>query len=559
MAQRHSLYSTFDHNLVLEFSASKPPLNLQSTRRRRCIFPEVRNATTCEYCLARHLPCVKAAPKGGYYAQREARLHAEQSAPGTDAHDVYSEASAASALTDTRLPHMALQLELIDLYFQYIHDQFHSLFHRPTFTDDVANERIPAVVLFAVFALSSRFSNHHLLTGTAPWQRGEQFRIASENLLNIRHVSIVTIQTCILLGAYAAADGDIDVENLYYNTAGRLSLLLDLPNQPASGILERELNTRTWWTLCMVDVWSSTAVKLPRIMPFASAMPLPMDEIPFLSIRPHSTLSVDPSPSTPASPLMAEMIKLNRVLSGVIDFNRRCVAESLEGPALEAGVRELSTKLDDWSAQLPLNMLDTQESLQWFVSQGLGRMFAAVYLGYYHYGQLLYYQFLGADSSMPPAIVARYAERCKAHADRLCDLVYRTFAIPDCKVLYATVAHIIVIASTVQIHTLLFSSNDTEINESKSRLERNFRVLLELRQYWTSVESAMNRLHAFHETCLRSKDNSFVLDRWLLRFLVEFAAHMEFKPRVEDPSYQALLSLPDPTEEMTWTPHQQVD
>jgi hypothetical protein len=51
---------------------------------------------------------------------------------------------------------MALQLELVDLYFQYIHDQFHSLFHRPTFTDDVANGRIPAVILFAIFALSSR-------------------------------------------------------------------------------------------------------------------------------------------------------------------------------------------------------------------------------------------------------------------------------------------------------------------------------------------------------------------------------------------------------------------
>jgi hypothetical protein len=396
-------------------------------------------------------------------------------------------------------------------------------------------------------------------TDTNPWQRGEHFRIASEELLNIRHITIVTIQTCILLGAYAAADGDIDVENLYYNSAGRLSLILDLPNKPASDILERELNARTWWTLCMVDVWSSTAVKLPRIMPFASTVALPMDEIPFLSLRPNTAPSVDARLPDFASPLMAEMIRLNRVLSRVIEFNQRCVTESLEGPALEAGVRVLSAELDEWSARLPRNMHDTQENIQRFASQGLGRMFAAVYLGYYHYGQLLNYQFLGANPSTSTPVVSRYAHRCKDYADRLCDLVYRTFATPGCKVLYSTVAHIVVIASTVQIHTLLFSSNDAEIEESKSRLERNFRVLLQLRQYWTSVESAMDRLHAFHETCLRSKDKSFVLDRWLLRFLVEFAAHMEFKPRIEDPSYQALLSLSNSTEEMTWSPHQYGD
>ncbi|KAL2210127.1 hypothetical protein CC79DRAFT_1330519 [Sarocladium strictum] len=381
-----------------------------------------------------------------------------------------------------------------------------------------------------------RFSTNEVFTNASPWQRGEHFRIASESLLNIRNITIVTIQTCILLGAYAAAEGDIDIENMYYNSAGRLSLILDLPNRPASSMLERELTDRMWWTLCMVDVWSSTAVKLPRIMPLTSNVPLPMDEIPFLSIRPDGTFSGDIGAQNFASPLMAEMIKLNRILSRVIEFNQRCVTEHLEGLALENGVRALSAELDAWVASLPESIHDTQENLERFASQRLGRMFAAVHLGYYHYSQ-----------------------QCKDSAERLCDLVYRTFETPDCKVLYSTVSHILVIASTVQIHTLLFSDDDNEINESRSRLERNFRILLQLRQYWTSVESAMNRLHAFHETCLRSTEESFVLDRWLLRFLVEFAAHMEFKPRVEDPRYQTLLSLPNAAEEMTWSPYQYVD
>lgn len=51
---------------------------------------------------------------------------------------------------------MALRLKLVELYFKYIHDQFHSLYHRPTFLEDVAHERVADVILFAIFALSAR-------------------------------------------------------------------------------------------------------------------------------------------------------------------------------------------------------------------------------------------------------------------------------------------------------------------------------------------------------------------------------------------------------------------
>jgi len=54
------------------------------------------------------------------------------------------------------MPPMPLRLELVNLYFDYIHDQFHSMYHRTSFVDDVAHDRIPKMVLLAIFALSSR-------------------------------------------------------------------------------------------------------------------------------------------------------------------------------------------------------------------------------------------------------------------------------------------------------------------------------------------------------------------------------------------------------------------
>jgi hypothetical protein len=91
---------------------------------------------------------------------------------------------------------------------------------------------------------SCRFSNNEVYINSDPRIRGEGYRVASEALLNVRDINMVTIQTCILLGAYAAADGDTDVENMYYTLAGRMSLTLDLPNRPVMSLLEREINIR---------------------------------------------------------------------------------------------------------------------------------------------------------------------------------------------------------------------------------------------------------------------------------------------------------------------------
>lgn len=364
---------------------------------------------------------------------------------------------------------MENRLELVGLYFDYIHDQFHSMYHRPSFMDDVRNENVPELILFAMFALSCRFSVHKTHAATEPRVRGEIYRTESEKLFSIRDLNPTTIQACILLGAYAASSGDTDVENLYYTIAGRMCLALDLPNRPVASLLERETNIRIWWTLCMIDVWSSTAVRLAPIMPMDSNVPLPIDEIPFSSMSPGSTSDVLDASAALTSPLLAEMIKLNRILSRIIDFNRICASEHLEGAALENGIRVLTRDLDVWQEGLPQHMRDTPENFQFFASRGLGRMFAAVYLGFYHYGQLLNYQFLSLPVDAT-SFATRYADACKYHASQLCALVYRSLATPGSEVLYSAVSHILVIASTVQIHTLLFSSNESQIRISKSTL-----------------------------------------------------------------------------------------
>ncbi|KAJ5119828.1 hypothetical protein N7448_010497 [Penicillium atrosanguineum] len=224
------------------------------------------------------------------------------------------------------------------------------------------------------------------------------------------------------------------------------------------------------------------------------------------------------------SSLLAEMVRLNRILLQINDFNIRASEEELDPEAIISNIEHLSGQLDVWLEELPDHIRDTRENMARYAAQGLGRIFAAIYLGYYHYGQMLFYRFLHDDSNGFNTQARYYADKCKQHASSLCDIVYASDEEPGCDVKYNMIGHVLVISSTVQIHSLLFDSDVSNVTLAKMRLEKNFCVLTRLRDLWPTLDFCMDRLMAFHEACRNSADTSFRMDRWMVRFLVEFAS-----------------------------------
>ncbi|KAJ5329624.1 hypothetical protein N7452_010014 [Penicillium brevicompactum] len=224
-----------------------------------------------------------------------------------------------------------------------------------------------------------------------------------------------------------------------------------------------------------------------------------------------------------ASSLLAQMVLLNRILCEINDFNIQAANTTLSTEFIMSKISALSTKLDDWLAHLPAHMHDTRTNLLTFASQGLGQLFVTLYLGYYHYGQMLFYRFLHEDVGGHVPRTHFYATKCKEHAVLLCEMIYSSDEVPGCDVLYNMVGHVLVIASTVQIHTLLFGVDNESITHARRRLERNFCILTRLRDLWPTLDICMERLQAFHRACRRSIDTSFCMDGWMVRFLVEFA------------------------------------
>ncbi|GFF56861.1 uncharacterized transcriptional regulatory protein C1327.01c [Aspergillus udagawae] len=514
-------------------SRQRPELTGSSLRKRKCNIAV--NGEGCTSCTVRGLECSR---------KNLPLLAASEPKRSLRAHSPALNGPVATGEeTTSGLPPKPICMELTRLYFDVIHDKFHSLFHQPSMIQDVLDNRAPVVLLYGMMTLSARFSKNPFFQDSDARERGRQYSTKCRQFLDLDDVSLITVQACVLLGAAAVAEGKPGVESVYYAAACRIAQLLDLPNRVTVTPLEKEINLRVWWTLCLTDVWSSTGVGLPRLMAHRDDVPLPMDERVFLRLKQEDTNPAKISPRPEAS-LIAQMIKLNKILAEIYAINSMAVIGQADGAALETDVRNASYHLDEWQAALPDYMRDTPANMVRYASEGLGRTFVALHIGYYHYGQLLFYRFLQQDCHTSVPSTHFYANKCKSYAAHLCELLYAANANPDCEVLYSMVGHILVVSSTVQLYILLFGVDDDEIKIARARLERNFEILQHLRTFWPTLDMSLIRLRAFHQACRVSMNTSFRLDQWMLRFLSEFAQPVDDKfSEAADPSSLRLRNI----------------
>ncbi|KAF5650228.1 hypothetical protein F25303_4465 [Fusarium sp. NRRL 25303] len=432
------------------------------------------------------------------------------------------------------VPDAALAEDLASLYFRYMHITFHNIFHRATFIAQVKDSSIPKILFFGVAGLSARYSTHPVFASITPWDRGRPYRDES----------------CMLLAANASVEGDSRAESVYQAIASRMAMLLDLPNLPTESVLEQEINRRVWWSLITTETWSSATQSLPRYIKPRNNVPLPIDERRFASLTYNMPeIQYDSSPGSspicnfdPHS-LVAQMIRLNLLLYDIIVFlNSRVVDTQDEHSVNRSFDHELRHSLDEWADNLPPRLRYSEENVIYWADEGFGAIFITLHINYNHAGQLLFYQNLQSAQEQDAGDDSRqgFAQRCKQHATNLCDLIYEAKWRPDTVVLYPLAGHILCLASTVQIHTLLFGIDDDEIMAAKTRLERNFEMISSMNNYWPMNHMSISRLQHFHNACLRSKDDSFRLDAWMLQFLLGFTQDIKDRDAIWTYGHRAL-------------------
>lgn len=317
---------------------------------------------------------------------------------------------------------------------------------------------------------------------------------------DLESMSLESIQACVLAGNLCGIDGENEAEALYFGmillckkkvsillighpgVALRIASIIHLPRSDASDdIILQEVRLRVWWSLYMIDRWSSAGSDLPRQLQDAQE-PLPMDETEFECLTSQTNVT--------RPGLWGRMVQLASIFCRVQDLHRQHVAHEISDEIADVRVQFIAAELDSFVASLPPEIRLTEENTRTWAKKGVGSAFVALHLGYHHYSTLLYFHYLDLQIDRTEN-TQMFAAKCKHHAAGFSDLLSMSQRIEGCDAVYFIVAHMAVVSSAALLHTLLFGGQD-ETEATRSRLQSNFSTLVELRKYWPAVEALVS-------------------------------------------------------------------
>lgn len=413
-------------------------------------------------------------------------------------------------------------VQLAELYIECIHDKPHSLFHVPSLRADVASRRIDKALLCSILALSARFAATDETRGLGPRLFTQAKRLLKQDLESL---SLSRVQAWVIAGNVAGANSNSTSESLFFGIAIRSAHLIGLGKYDIEdGAVLRETKSRVWWTLYMIDRWSSAGLGTPRQLERQESQQLPLDEYDFHRLDVGQRLWETPSKLG----MWAYMIFLAELFGPITDLNHFIASGKASQEHVSSQVAFLFSRLQKWQEDLPELLRLNIENLNFYKGRDQGRTFVALHLGYFHYATLLSFHFLDQSSRSIP-FAAVYAERCRQHASAYSDLLKTSYELGECEGMHNIVGHMTVVSSSVLIHTLLFGAEE-ELDSAKRQLESNFNILVRLKAWWPSVAQMTDRLFLFQRICLRTVDNhTHKIDHWMVKFLLEHAILLEDK------------------------------
>lgn len=259
--------------------------------------------------------------------------------------------------------------------------------------------------------------------------------------------------------------------------------ILHLPSSDVTeDTITREIKVRTWWSLYMIDQWSSAGLDLNKQMQDEHHR-LPIRETVFWSLKPGQTVGHDDQPGLG---LWGYMVILARIFGEIQDLHQKLSNGVIDEHHTESITQQLAREFKTFEQRLPPDLHFTAHNLEQHATVGLGQAFVALHLGYHHYATLLYFPFFDTQLSQSRSR-AIFVSRCKHHATMFSDLLRTSHETPNCEAVYLIVAHMTVVSSAALLHTLLFGGHD-EIHDARNRLYSNFEILLKLKPYWPGVD-----------------------------------------------------------------------
>ncbi|KAL4999939.1 bacterial alpha-L-rhamnosidase-domain-containing protein [Aspergillus recurvatus] len=511
------------------------------SRKKRCITSHP--GRPCTSCSQKRWKCDLVdhsrgnSGSGAYNSRPGVPLSISRIHRGSETRIAPAEGKIGVLQSDFNLPPASVCNELVDLYFDLIEEKQLLLFHRNTFIAEQRAERVPEFLVLGMVALMARFSSNPYFQGVHPWHRARPWFKAAMQSFNARSelINLASLQGSILLSFVALAEGDSAQEALLTSQAICMVRMLRLPENLSEEPIQREVEIRIFWVMWMMENWHAARVLIPKQLMASSAFKRPLEEEAYKNMKPtdspdqHSETRIG-ALGLRSNGLWTWMLSLSTFHDQVMRLNDEIVQGTINEVDIRRRVREISDSLDGYLHDLPRHLQHTPENREQYFRRGLGREFTILQLNYHHQCQMLYYQFLNKKVNLPDGGIDHeaviYATRCKAHATALSQVMWDTNSRPGMECLWSPVnGHLLVVASSVLLYTLLFDTDDESIARAKRLLEQNFIMLLQFRKHWSLVELSMTRLKAFHRACqMNSTQENFDMDRWMIYFLNRYDA-----------------------------------
>lgn len=105
------------------------------------------------------------------------------------------------------------EIEFINLYFRYIHDRPHSLFHENSTWEALRNGTLPAHLWAAMCVMGCRFAPQQSQRDLAPGFADRSGALLAQQL---DQLSLENVQTCVLLANWYTAVPNASLEVMYF-------------------------------------------------------------------------------------------------------------------------------------------------------------------------------------------------------------------------------------------------------------------------------------------------------------------------------------------------------
>jgi alpha-L-rhamnosidase len=238
-------------------------------------------------------------------------------------------------------------------------------------------------------------------------------------------------------------------------------------------------------------MWHAARAQYSRQLRYDSRIPKIMQQKAFSQLRNQTSSDstrIDTVPNLKAdrNGLWSTMLPLSEIHSRVMHLNYVLCNQSEDSCELPDRVEGIAEDLLDWHHRLPQHLRYLPANIARYKEYKLFREFSVLHILYHFQFQLLYYQYLQKDikaDTAPTTATARdreaYAVRCKAHAIAMSDIFWEANSQKGTKIFWSPVnSHLLIIASSIHLHTLHFDPNEARTATIKKLLEQNFTMLL---------------------------------------------------------------------------------